>query len=100
MTEKSHEGGGQEHPHRGQQSRLHRYRLGRLPAGAEAAVEHYENKGDGADITYKPGIVVRKLIVVTSEKKPQHQEEQQYRNPEFTGNLVQKNTDDYDQSED
>ena len=56
----------------------------------EAAIEHYEDKGQGADVPNHPTPIGCKSVILASAKQTKHQEEEQNRNSELPGKLVEE----------
>ena len=76
-------------PEGGEDGGLPRHRLGLAPVGAEAAVEHDEDEGKGADVLGQTVVVKGNLDhPVRAEEHAQQNEGQQGGHPQLAGELV------------
>ncbi len=94
MAEQSDKGGGQRDAYRGEQTGFQGYGFGGFPSRAEAAIEHDEDQCYGADVSNHPAPLRCKPVILASAQKTEHQEEQQDRNPELSGKLIEEYADD------
>ena len=90
MAEQPNKGRRKGHPDRREQPRLHGNGPGGFPSRSEAAIEHYEYKRYGANLSYYPGPLRRKSVILAAAQKAEHKEEEQDRYPDLSGKLVEK----------
>ena len=86
---RAHQPGGEDRAQGGEEHGLSRHGSGLLPVGAEAAVKHNEDEGQGADVLGQ-GVVVEGDLhhPVRAEEHAQQNEGQQGGHPQPAGHLV------------
>ena len=101
MTEQPCESGRENDTCRGQYPCFYDYRSGLFPSGAESAVEHYEDQGDGTDVFGDAEIVECYLYYsVRAENHTQQDECQQHGDADLVGYVVKYDAQDDNNSGD
>ena len=99
MAEQPHEACRKGHSYRGKQTGFHCNRSGRFPSCPETSIEHYEDKRNGAYVSNHPAPVFGKVVIAAAAQKTQHQEEEQDRDSDLSGKLVEEYTGEYNHRE-